>query len=283
MRRLNRRRPIVLAYHNVIPDDARPFGDRSLHLRRADFVRQMELVSRTHDIVPLNDILSEPRSTRRPQAAITFDDAYRGSLTLGLAEMVRLGLPFTCFVAPGLLGAGACWWDAYADAGGRGLDADLRAVALDELAGDSTLIGRHAAREHIKRAQIPHYGMPVTMEELSTAARCPLLTLGSHTWTHRNLNRLNPPDLEAELERPKEWLAAEFPCTIKWLAYPYGLHSPGVHKAVRSAGYDAALTLEPQRLTSAAARQSTPRLNVPAGLSHNGFIAGISGVRLSRS
>jgi S-DNA-T family DNA segregation ATPase FtsK/SpoIIIE len=49
--------------------------------------------------------------------------------------------------------------------------------------------------------------MPVTMEELSTAARCPLLTLGSHTWTHRNLNRLNPPDLEAELERPKEWLA----------------------------------------------------------------------------
>src|SRR2546428_13985807 len=42
------------AYHNVVPDDCPPFGDRSLHLSHRAFVRQLDLLLSTHCIVPLD-------------------------------------------------------------------------------------------------------------------------------------------------------------------------------------------------------------------------------------
>src|SRR5437660_3069213 len=40
-------RSLVLAYHNVVPDDSPGFGDRPLHLPRRTFVRQIEHLLRT--------------------------------------------------------------------------------------------------------------------------------------------------------------------------------------------------------------------------------------------
>src|SRR2546423_5455975 len=89
-----RDRTLILAYHNVVPDEQPIFGDRSLHLRRSDFAAQLDALRETHDVVPLPAVLL-PSHGPRPRAAITFDDAYAGAVTLGVAEVVARGLPAT--------------------------------------------------------------------------------------------------------------------------------------------------------------------------------------------
>src|SRR5690606_40922240 len=85
----------------VPPEDAGQ-GDTSLHLPLPRFIQQIERVARTHEIVDLETTLSGPG--HRPRAVLTFDDAYRGAVTLALPELRKRGLPATVFVAPALLG-----------------------------------------------------------------------------------------------------------------------------------------------------------------------------------
>ncbi|HEX5635142.1 MAG TPA: hypothetical protein VFX50_17985, partial [Gemmatimonadales bacterium] len=129
---LARRRPLgtlVLAYHNIVPDDAPPTGDRSLHLPLARFRAQLAQLARTHEVVSLDDLGAPPRGPR-PRAAITFDDAYAGALALGLDAVAEHGMPATIFVAPALLGRERTWWDALA-VPGAGLAEPARRHALD--------------------------------------------------------------------------------------------------------------------------------------------------------
>src|SRR4051794_21760900 len=84
-RRRMRGRLLVLAYHNIVPDDAPAAGDLANHLPVSAFAAQLDALRTTHDIVPLADALT-PASRRasRPRAAITFDDAYRGAVLHGV-------------------------------------------------------------------------------------------------------------------------------------------------------------------------------------------------------
>ena len=127
------RRGLVLAYHNVVPDSSPGFGDRSLHLPRGLFMRQLESLLATHTVVPLEQVLDAPVAGRRPRAAITFDDGYRGAVLLGVAELAKRGVPATLFVVPSFVGKGPFWWDALAaerDKSGR--CPRLFSLSLDE-------------------------------------------------------------------------------------------------------------------------------------------------------
>src|SRR5678816_2862632 len=80
-RRRRRGDTLVLAYHNVVPDGAEAFGDRSLHLPLSRLRQQLAALEATHEVVSLDE-LETPARTERPRAAITFDDAYAGALHL---------------------------------------------------------------------------------------------------------------------------------------------------------------------------------------------------------
>src|SRR5579872_99747 len=78
---------LVLSYHNIAPDHAPAIGDRSLHLPQSAFGRQLDWLVRNVEVVPLPAILDPGGGDAKPRVAITFDDAYRGALTLGAAEL----------------------------------------------------------------------------------------------------------------------------------------------------------------------------------------------------
>ncbi len=271
------RRALVLAYHNVVPDSYPAFGDRSLHLPRGLLVRQLESLLATHTVVPLEQVLDAPVAGRRPRAAITFDDGYRGAVLLGVAELAKRGVPATLFVVPSFVGKGPFWWDALAAE--RGVDPALRARALDELRGKDQEVRGWAARERIPSAAVPEWALVASEEELRGATRHSGITLGSHTWTHPNLARLRDAALREELRRPLVWLRERFTSVIPWLSYPYGLATPAVETAAQEAGYTAALALgggwfPPTRVN----RWAVPRENIPSGLSENGFVIRSSGL-----
>ncbi len=113
-RSLSRSRVLVLAYHNIVPEGAEDAGDPSLHLPEKQFARQLDLLVETHTIVPLQSALTDAWEPNRPRAVITFDDAYRGAVTVGIDEIVRREIPATVFVTPAFVDGRSFWWDALA-------------------------------------------------------------------------------------------------------------------------------------------------------------------------
>ena len=271
-RRRMRHRTIVLAYHNIVPDDIDGFGDRPLHLRRADFAAQLDALVATHDVIPLTDLLVARTRAHKPAAAITFDDAYTGAMSLGLDEVTGRGLPATIFVAPAFVDGGSFWWDAVADAR-SGLHPDVRTRALAELRGSDAAVRKWAAESGIASARVVSpVARVATVAEIQLAARRPRITMGSHSWSHANLTRLSDDELDDELTRPMAWLRQHVPGAIPWLTYPYGAFNQHVAAAASRAGYEAALAVSGGwTRTPPADRYSIPRVNVPAGISLAGF------------
>ena len=272
-----RHRSLVLAYHNVVPDDAPAIGDASLHLSQATFAQQLDELLRHADIVPLDQVFVA--GSVRPRVAITFDDAYLGALTLGIDELARRQLPATIFVAPGLLDAHAFWWDALAQPG-TGLDAGLRRRALEQLRGQDQPIRRWAESQAYPATSPPDYARSATEDQLRAAISRGTFAVGSHTWSHPSLPQLDRADIASEMTRSRDWLVARFGSAwVPWLSYPYGRSSPTVTEEAAAAGYRGALAIEggwiPER---APAQYAIPRLNVPAGLSARGFALRTAGL-----
>lgn len=262
---------LVLAYHNVVPDGTPPVGDLANHLPLSRFAAQLDALAKTHDVVALTD-LALPSTGRRPRAIITFDDAYQGAVIHGVAALVERRMPATIFVAPGFIGGQSFWWDALADVQGAGLDAPLRDRALGELRGEDTRIRDWAARADYEIHDVPVVACAATEAELLASAAAPGITLGSHTWSHPNLARLDVRSLPGELARPLEWLRARTSKVVPWIAYPYGLYNAAVTNAVRELGYAGGLAISGGWSTNPPADPfAVPRVNIAPGMSRRGF------------
>ena len=279
-RRRRRSASLVLAYHNIVPDGGEIRGDVSLHLPRRAFGAQLDLLMRTHEVVPLADIL-RGGGMGRPRVAITFDDAYCGAVTVGIAELARRGLPATVFVAPAFVGGHALWWDQVETVGPDAITSSFRASALERDAGRHDAVLERAAELGLAVSQPPVHARVATEEELHRALAHPGVTLGSHSWSHPNLAALAVAELEHELRGPKVWLEERFRAVVAWIAYPYGLASEAVERAAERAGYVAALRSGGGWIPREAARRrySLPRLNVPSGMSLRGLSLRASGIR----
>jgi peptidoglycan/xylan/chitin deacetylase (PgdA/CDA1 family) len=275
----------VLAYHNIVPTGDVIEGDASLHLPQRDFALHLDTIRRTHDVVPLSSVFDAPSRRARPRVVITFDDAYAGALTSGLAELGRRNMPSTIFVAPGLLGR-ITWWDALATPGGAGLPEAVRNHALEQLSGKGEGIVEWArSTGKLSAGALETRPRIARLEELKRAAADPRVTLGSHTWSHPNLRALSAEDVHDELASSLEWLNAWFPTqTIPWLSYPYGIWSQPVCEAAEELGYVAAVRVEGGWLAARGADSpyTIPRLNVPLGMSVNGLSLRLAGLASGR-
>jgi peptidoglycan/xylan/chitin deacetylase (PgdA/CDA1 family) len=276
--RLRRADTLILAYHNVVPDGERVVGDSSLHLPRAVFAAQLDALLEMADVVSLEAALSgRTAPSARPRVAITFDDAYRGAVVAGIAELAKRSLPATIFVPPALLDDGVFWWDALTPAGMPGLAGEVRDDALLRMAGKgSAILAEHDCSD---TSHVPAYARGASHAELRGAAELEGVTLASHSWSHPNLAALAPTELEDELVRPLAWLRERFAGVLPYISYPYGHYSPAVERAAAAAGYRAALRIEGGWLRDGDTnRFAVPRLNVPSGISNAGFRLRCSGL-----
>lgn len=272
---------LVLAYHNIVPHGEAVTGDRSLHLPLSRFTAQLDALVHTHDIIPLERALAG-HSGRRPAAVITFDDAYQGAVTAGVAALAQRGLPATIFVATAYVNGGDFWWDVLTAPGASAPVAALRARALDDLAGEDAAIRSMASREHLATpSSLPPHARGAHERDLAAAAAVRGITLASHTHSHPNLARLAEDSLREELDRPLAWLRERFADVLPMVSYPYGLSSSAVERAAARAGYTAGFRIEGGWLPRVASNAfALPRLDVSSGLSAAGFALRCAGVRV---
>jgi peptidoglycan/xylan/chitin deacetylase (PgdA/CDA1 family) len=273
-----RGRSLVLAYHNVVPDGERPVGETSLHIPQRRFAEQLDALQHWCRVVPITDVLTDQDG--EPRAAITFDDAYLGAVTTGIAEVARRGLPATIFVATGRLEGNAFWWDSLAPAGGE-WKVHRRTHALQECRGVQEAVEEWMASEHgASPARLPPHACAARLPDLEAALQHPGITLGSHTVRHPNLTCLAAAELQHELQESKSWLEERFGgAAVPWLAYPYGITTEEVAAAAAALGYAGAFRVSGGWLPrQSPARYELPRLNVPSRLSSDGFALRISGL-----
>lgn len=274
------RRDVVLAYHNVVPDEHPGEGDRSLHLPLARFIAQIEWLESVFRVVSVSEIVSEPPSGTGPRAAITFDDSYDGAVRYALPLLSQKQLPATVFVCSTWEGGETMWWDSLSDPRIGAVPPTERDRALSSALGrrDQALESAEAHNVPV-RLMSPPYRI-ASVADLRVAIDSGPFTVGSHTRTHANLLAVNDLDLRDELSGSRDELESAWgDRAIPWLAYPYGLTSERVVEAVQAAGYEGAFLISGGVLhRPVRAMHMLPRINVPASMTLAGLRLRVAGL-----
>jgi peptidoglycan/xylan/chitin deacetylase (PgdA/CDA1 family) len=128
--------------------------------------------------------------------------------------------------------------------------------------------------------RMPPYAQCVTEDELRDALSYQPLTLGSHSWSHPNLTQLSSKELTYELRAPKQWLTERFgDRVLSAISYPYGRANNTVWNAADEAGYAMGFMIDGGWANfPIASRYAVPRLNIPSGVSPDGFALRASGL-----
>lgn len=92
----------------------------------------------------------------------------------------------------------------------------------------------------------PHEGKKLLLDDaaIKTIIDSGLVEIASHGRWHQNLTQLSDAALHDELSQSKALLESRYSITIRGFAYPFGQRNDRVKKAVKSAGYDYALSVK---------------------------------------
>jgi peptidoglycan/xylan/chitin deacetylase (PgdA/CDA1 family) len=276
--RMFRNAGVVLCYHNVVPQDS-DVGGPGLHMPVERFRRQMGWLAAHYQVVPLRELVARVRSGKsaRDIAAITFDDAYAGVFDTALPVLRDLGITSTVFVVTDAATTGQpYWWDHPAAQGA--MTAALRRQWLDVLRGSrQSILAELPSRTPWN---LPPSHRPAEWSAITAAARSGI-DLGVHSVTHRVLPRLTDAELANELTASRDVVAGKTGQLPEFFAYPYGLWDERVQRAVKAAGYGAALALDNALVRVGADVWALPRINVPAAIGMSAFRAWTAGLRPS--
>jgi len=213
--------PLVLCYHAVSPTFPAPLSVTPEALER----QLVLLLRRGYVGATFSGALEDPGG--RGTLVVTFDDAYRSVLELGVPILEQLGVPGTVFAPTDHIGS----------------DRPMVWPGIDQWLG-----GPHEPEL-----------VPMSWDELA-GLRDRGWEIGSHTCSHPRLTQTDDALLEGELRRSKERCEEALGGECTSLAYPYGDHDARVVAATGAAGYRFAATL-PTRLDAAGALE-VPRVGV---------------------
>ena len=305
--RFNRKKSLVLGYHDLYADAVDPVDNfDGLRVRRDRFEQQMQYVAARYHVVPLDHLLDPSVSSRdgKPLAAITFDDGYKNVYQIAYPVLRQLGLPATVFVIPDFSLHGRMpWWERL-----RALVAgSRRPVAIVPIqgtrqyfplitAGDrEDVLAQLAAELHrvppeAREESLARLAADLGVEERSQPRCAPLsvdelremisggITVGSHGRSHDSFLHLSYDALFAELTESKQILETVTGQPVTWVAYPYGDYSGASIDAARRAGYRGAVTTSPRLYDATADPHAIPRICVDDKLSFAHFIVAVSGL-----
>jgi peptidoglycan/xylan/chitin deacetylase (PgdA/CDA1 family) len=279
----------VLTYHRVCDRTHLHGADPSLlSATPAGFDRQMRHLAAHYRPVSAAEVIAAFRQERPlPQRAVlvTFDDGYRDFGEIAWPIMRRHGIPATLFVATAFAARPEreFWWDrlhratAVAPAPGSRAATPYRPPSARPDLPDA---GMRELQSRLK--QMPHAeAMALVtqicgeLHEQPTAPSRVLgwdelralaadgVTLGGHTRNHPALDQLPPAQVRAEVAGGRADLEREIGPVLPIFAYPFGACNDCAVEAVRSAGYELALTCQDgHSLPGATDPLRLPRTNI---------------------
>jgi peptidoglycan/xylan/chitin deacetylase (PgdA/CDA1 family) len=274
-------RGLILVYHRVTHDGTEPGAGIIPEVPSHVFRQQIHALLEIGEVVALEELLRGRRSRRRPRFAITLDDDYLSHHDVVLPALRGLGVTATFFLCGrSLYGMGPTWFEV--------LD---RLIRREGLEGASRLIGARARSieelavvcersEAMRDAVMSQRGAAEAvndqLEETHIVALAESgMAVGFHTLKHLVLPSLDDEPMRREMVDGRDALAAASSQSISLFAYPHGKADVRTARAVRDAGYRAAVTGRP----GPTSRRSNPLLLPrwePGPLGTDAFLAGIA-------
>lgn len=198
---------LVLCYHGVSDAWPNPLAVAPGRLRR----QLARLLGNGWRPATFADAVTAPPHART--LAVTFDDAFRSVIRLGLPVLRELGVPATVFAPTGFLGGDRPFtWPETDRWVGTEHESEVEGMSWDDLA------------------------------ELRDAG----WEVGSHSVSHAHLTALDDGALARELRDSKREIDARV-ASCRSLAYPYSDVDDRVAAAARAAGYEAGAVVLPLR------------------------------------
>lgn len=197
-------RMVVLCYHSIHP--TKVFAT----VTPALFEEHLRWLRENCELVPFSRILegAKDHERSRPTVAVTFDDGYADNYEYAFPLLSKWCVPTTFFVTVGLL------------------ERDPGVIRR------FCLWRNDASYEDVR---------PLEWNQVKEMMRAGM-EVGSHTYSHANLARLDPASVEVELRLSKEILQERLGERINMMAYPFG--RPKLHftresvEVARRVGYE---------------------------------------------
>jgi peptidoglycan/xylan/chitin deacetylase (PgdA/CDA1 family) len=281
-----RGRDLVLVYHRITSGG--PVGGGVVPaVPEPIFRSHIEWLSRCGRVVPLDTLVGDHASDDRPRFAITLDDDYAEHHERALPALKEMRATATFFLcARSLQGMGAPWF-AVLDAlvGRLGIEETSRMIGAPASSAES-LAAACEANDSLKRAVLHHANEleaePRSLsEEHIRAIAAAGMGIGFHTLGHRILPLVDAESLRSELTDGRETLERAVGRDVSLFAYPHGKADARTARAVRAAGYAAAVTGHPGPTTARSDRFLLNRWE-PGPLAPDDFVA-VLVARLHRS
>jgi len=191
------------------------------------FDAHLEWLQHHCTVVALSDVVAGRRRGRDPHVAITFDDGYADNHLHALPALVARGMTATFFLTAGFLER------------------------------DQSVMARLAHTWRTPIEELAPLAWP-QVEEMRSAG----MSIGSHTWSHLNLARIDDAEAERELTRSKAVLEARLSAPVSAVAYPWGKLRRHVTERTFAAAGRAGYRLGAFSLPRAV-RESDPPLGIP--------------------
>ncbi len=249
---------VVLNYHriNVVPSCA-----SNLTVSSSNFRDQMRVLREQYEPVRL-DLLADskaafkPRPSKKKRVAVTFDDGYADTFLKALPSLEEFQIPATVFVTTGMLGtAREFWWDEIEELFMEIMPSErldqIQALVGDPMGVRFTVASNSADQRAIFYAEVTpllkysekeviasvldklrslagsqplgrdsHRSM--TLAELRTITKNPLIEIGAHTVNHMCLSILDRERQLQELRESKQFLEKTLGIKVQSVAYPFG-------------------------------------------------------------
>lgn len=195
--------------------------------------------SQGFEFLSMDECLFRIRNKKKvtsPFVVFTLDDGYADNLSCALPIFERHEIPFCIYVCSGFLNQEAIlWWYLLEEILSQSVE--KKSGMSNKDIADYTEKAKEMKVFHASHSvdqtfteinAIPaqnrnlHHQLSMTREDLIKVSRHPLLTIGAHTVTHRQLNLLSSEEIELEWQENKTELEKICDKEVVHCAYPYG-------------------------------------------------------------
>jgi peptidoglycan/xylan/chitin deacetylase (PgdA/CDA1 family) len=285
------RSSLILALHRVLPAEEQSLCyNPHLVLSESAFVSLLQLLQRDYQVVPLEELLSDPGGAEgHPKVAITFDDGWEDNYRVAFPHLLRFGMPATIFACTGLIDTlqllpeerfARLWSQCSAHSTLEELVVDLnhwgmgknknlqlrpRQQYWSQELKRMPMNARLLLLDHLEQRYqmtIPQSRRFLTWEQVCIMTRTGLIRIGSHTHRHATLSSESDRDIRQELDDARITLWKHVGAVADVLAYPNGMYNRRVQELVRSMGFTTALSTIPGFFTRESNPLAIPRIAV---------------------
>lgn len=187
----------------------------------------------------LQDVLEEKKELQKRTAIVTLDDAWRNNLRNVIPVVDKYQVPITIFTPIQPVEEGVMWLKWFRDK-------ELQLQFPEAVQKDPKKLSTSKRNEYWKKMkenkQFDREMM--TVYELQTIAKHPLITIGGHTYTHTILPNCTRDELQHELYTSKKELQELTGQDVFTMAYPNGDFNNDVINICKEAGFDMAFTTQ---------------------------------------